>query len=163
MRKGSYLLAFLILLALDAALKGWIYVALPPYSAISVFHGVLGIDFSIVRVLNTGAAWSAFASYPHILIYLRLAIFLALAVYALFLNRERWRNFPFLLILTGAFGNILDYFLYGAVVDMFAFNLWGYRYPVFNIADSLVCIGVLYMVLRSLFTKKSHENRATAS
>ncbi len=154
---------FLLLLAFDAALKGWIYFSLPPYSHIGVFQNVLGIDFSIVRTFNTGAAWSVFSSHPHILLSVRILILVCLTLYALFFNKERWRALPFLLILTGAFGNILDFFLYGAVVDMFAFNLWGYNYPVFNIADSLVCIGVVYMVFRSLFTKRAHGNAATAS
>jgi len=50
--------------------------------------------------------------------------------------------FPFALILTGAVGNVLDYFVYGHVIDMLHFVLWTYDFPVFNIADSLITLGV---------------------
>ena len=50
----------------------------------------------------------------------------------------------------GALCNILDYFFYGHVIDMLHFVFWGYDYPVFNVADSFICIGVFWLFFASL-------------
>jgi signal peptidase II len=45
-------------------------------------------------------------------------------------------------ILGGALGNVIDRFLYGAVVDFLDFYIGTSHWPAFNIADSAICVGV---------------------
>jgi len=149
-----FLIVGIILLACDMASKFWAYQELSLYGEIPVFSNVWGIDFSILRAMNSGGAWSLFSSFPIVLLIVRIAIFIGLVTYALFLNEAKKRRIPLLLIVTGALGNILDCFFYGSVVDMLSFNLWGYGFPVFNVADSLIFLGVATLMLQSLFKKK---------
>lgn len=53
------------------------------------------------------------------------------------------------LVLGGAFGNLLDRFIYGAVADFFDFHLLGHHWPAFNVADAAICIGVALLMWES--------------
>lgn len=152
-----------LFLIIDAASKYWVNAHLPsiqssiplyPYGGIAVFQNAFGIDFSINKTLNTGSAWSLFSSFPHALLIARIAIVVALMSYTLFFNKDRRRDLPLLLILTGAVGNIVDFFIYGAVIDMFHFVLWGYSYPIFNVADMLIFFGVASLFIQELLKKR---------
>lgn len=113
-----------------------------PYRGIAVFKNFLGIEFSIVHATNKGAAWGMFADFQLYLIVLRIILIASLLIYLFFYNKNPRAVIPLALISFGAFGNIIDYFLYGHVIDMFHFVLWGYDFPVFNVADSAICIGI---------------------
>ena len=56
-------------------------------------------------------------------------------------------------IIVGAVGNLVDYVAYGFVVDMFHFILWGYDYPVFNVADTAITVGMGWLIVLSFFLK----------
>lgn len=153
---------FLIIFFLDAASKWATHQWIPimgtdslwyPYGGIGVFSDFFGIQFSLVHVTNKGAAWSVFSGYQSLLMMFRIALIAGLVLYVLFFNKNKTLKIPLTLILVGALGNVLDYFVYGHVVDMFYFKFWGYSYPVFNIADSAVTIGVAWILLQSWFKK----------
>jgi signal peptidase II len=150
----------------DAGLKAYIHHHIPaigasapvhPYGGIGVFRGWHGIDFSIVHVINKGAAWGVFSSVQNYLLYARVAIIGGLLAYLFFVKASAYRKFSLMLIATGAFGNIVDYFVYGHVVDMFYFKFWGYSYPVFNIADSAIFIGIALLIGETLLSKVRHR------
>jgi signal peptidase II len=159
----------LALLGFDILLKAYIHRELPllsssymtyPYGGIAVFKGWHGINFSIVHVANKGAAWGLFASLQDYLLYCRIAIIGGLISYICFATASLYRKSCLLLISMGAIGNVLDYFIYGHVVDMFYFTFGSYSYPVFNLADSFICTGVALLGLKSLFDKKKKHERA---
>ncbi len=54
------------------------------------------------------------------------------------------------IILGGALGNFLDRLRFGAVYDFIDFHIYGYHWPAFNIADSCITIGALYLIYTSL-------------
>lgn len=124
-----------------------------PYGGIGVLRDWHGIDFSIVHVINKGAAWGFFASLQKYLLYARVAIIGGLLTYLFFVKTSTYRKFCLMLIATGAFGNVVDYFAYGHVVDMFYFVFWGYSYPVFNIADSVIFLGIMLFFCEALVLK----------
>lgn len=121
----------------------WIY----PYGGIGIFENFFGIEFSISHQINRGAAWGTFSEFQIYLLYLRIALILGLLVYTVGFNKKAFWNVPLALIIAGATGNVLDYFIYGYVVDMLHFVLWGYDFPVFNIADSSIFIGISWLLL----------------
>ena len=121
-----------------------------PYNGIGVFKDFLGIEFSISHVENRGAAWGAFSDHQVLLIYVRLALIVGLVCYATWSTKAREWWIPLALIIAGASSNVLDYFLYGHVIDMFHFVFWGYNFAVFNIADSSVFLGVVWISFTSL-------------
>jgi len=118
-----------------------------------LFH-ILGIDCSLTHAINTGAAWGSFGSMPHLLVGVRIVLVAALIGYLCF-SRSLPVSFrlPFILIISGALANILDFFLYGHVVDMIHFVFWGYDYPVFNVADSAICIGTFSILWMTVWKK----------
>ena len=124
-----------------------------PYGGIGVFQDFFGIQFSIVHATNTGAAWSLLSEYQSYLVGLRIFLILALFVYMLIFNKNKAIVLPVTLIMAGALGNIMDYFVYGHVIDMIYFKFWGYSYPVFNVADSAVTIGIAWILLQSWWKK----------
>ena len=120
-----------------------------PYGGVGVFRNFLGIEFSLVHMTNRGAAWGVFGDYQLFLIIFRIILISALCLY-FFRQRTtiHWK-FPFIMVIAGAFGNVLDYFLYGHVIDMIHFVLWGYDFPIFNIADTAISLGIGCMMLFS--------------
>lgn len=130
-----------------------------PYGGIGIFKDFFGIEFSIVHAINKGAAWGMFADFQSYLIGFRILLILGLIIYLLFYNRNKNVIIPLALIVFGACGNILDYFFYGHVVDMFHFVFWGYSFPVFNVADSAICIGIFWLLIATSFDKTPvHSN-----
>lgn len=146
----------LSLLGVDFATKALAIHYLPPlFSEIYPFGGVAvfaagGITFSLNYVINTGAAWGFLTGHAGLLFAVRTAIILALFLFVP-------KRFPIWLVLTGALGNVIDYCLYGHVVDFFHLTFWGYSFPIFNVADSCITIGVLLLLLLPQPSKPLHS------
>jgi signal peptidase II len=152
----KYLSIFFILLFIDIITKFWVHFYVNkmswmhpfyPFGGIGVFENFLGISFSLNNVENTGAGWGIFSSYPLALFIFRVVVVIGLIIFLLFYNKDKKKNTPLLLIITGAIGNIIDFILYRKVIDMFHFNFWGYSYGIFNIADSMITIGIIYLFI----------------
>lgn len=104
--------------------------------------------FSISHVENSGAAFSILESNSYILIFISLAVLLYLVHY---INKEEKSlnniySTSLGMILGGIVGNLLDRILYHGVTDFLAFKFFSYNYPVFNIADILIVLGVLILI-----------------
>lgn len=150
-------------LFLDFITKLFVHVNVPlmeisspfyPYGGFGVFENIFGVEFSISHRTNTGAAWGIFADYSEWLLVFRIVFIFAIFVYLFFYNADFSRQWPFVLLLSGAIGNVMDFFLYGHVVDMIHFKFWGYDYPVFNVADASIFLGAAWLTLSSCFQKK---------
>ena len=168
----TFLLVIASILLVDSTSKYLTFSNLPfmtpylsgyPYGGLGVFQDFLGIEFSLVHTKNTGAAWGLFNEYQNTLLVLRVLFTAALLIYLFFYNKEKEYDFPLILIVSGAIGNIIDYFAYGHVIDMFNFVFWGYDYPVFNVADSVIFIGMAWLIIVTIFSKpnKPQRNRVT--
>lgn len=150
------------ILFVDFFTKAYVYYLLPiidyksfyPYGGIGVFHNFIGVDFAISLAVNRGAAWGVFADFQMLLLVVRILVILGMILYLLFLNKDPAIHFPLVLVISGALGNVIDYFLYGYVIDFFHFNFWGYHFPVFNVADSAITIGVCWLFLIACFHKR---------
>lgn len=110
-----------------------------------------GMDVAFTLTTNTGTAWGLFSSYPGLLTMARIMIGVFLIGYY-FLSRHLTvaSGLGILLILGGACGNLWDVRLRGAVVDFIDIHLWGWHYPIFNVADCAIVLGALVF----LFSKK---------
>lgn len=128
-----------------------------PYGGIGIFKNLMGIEFSISHATNRGAAWGILAEFQDSLLILRIILVIGMLLYILFFNKNKSWEIPFTLIIVGAAGNISDYFLYGHVIDMLHFVLWGYDFPVFNIADSAIFLGIAWLILLSCLDAESRK------
>lgn len=125
-----------------------------PYGGIAVFKDFFGIEFSISHATNKGAAWGVFSQYQFVLLLLRICLIAGLAGYFFLGKRSVWQQFCLALILGGAIGNVIDYFIYGHVIDMLHFIFFGYDFPVFNLADTAIFLGVSGYLLNSCREKQ---------
>jgi len=113
--------------------------------------------FHFTYVINTGAAFSFFRGQVEILRWISLVVSVILVIFVWYSPKmSSWEQLGYGFILSGAVGNGIDRFLFGYVVDFFDFRL--INFPVFNIADVAINIGVIILLISS-FTASPKPNR----
>ena len=112
--------------------------------------------FDLTFVLNPGAAFSLFATLPEwirnpffILISVGAAV-LIVAYRSWHLRENHLASVSLALILGGAIGNLIDRLWYGVVVDFLDAHIYQYHWPIFNVADSAISVGVTLLLLELL-------------
>ena len=107
--------------------------------------------FNIVRVHNSGAAFSFLAQASGWQRWFFTAIGVGAAVFIIYLLRSHagQRLFAFALacILGGAVGNVIDRLLHGYVVDFLDFYWGAWHFPAFNVADAGISVGAALLIL----------------
>ncbi len=110
--------------------------------------------FNIVRVHNTGAAFSFLAESGGWQRWFFTGIGLFAAVFIVWLLRahagQRLFTFALANILGGAIGNVVDRLQHGYVVDFLDFFVGRWHFPAFNVADSAITLGAICLVLDEL-------------
>ncbi len=153
---------FVIGLAADLWSKAFIFNYLSRHGTITFFNGVL----RLVRVLNDGAAFGIFAGRAFLLSGASIiAIMIVLGLFLFGQVRHKMIVFALGLFAAGICGNLYDrLFNDGRVRDFIDVMYWPSKHwPAFNIADSLLCIGVGIMILTSLFaTERPDQEPAHA-
>jgi signal peptidase II len=136
-----------VLLCLDQAVKYAVEVMLPMHQLVPVIP-MLGL----YRTHNLGVAFSMLSHLDSwVIIVLRLVIVAFVAW--LWRNTRPDHHFAqvgYCLIIAGAFGNIIDRFTYGYVVDYVLFHTETWSFAVFNLADSLITVGAGLILLQEL-------------
>ena len=118
--------------------------------------------FNIVLVHNTGISFGMFNNiyfmkYIIFFIILFITIFL---IYLLWKSKNKIDIIAFSFIIAGAIGNIIDRINYGAVIDFLDFHIGNLHWPAFNVADSVICVGVFLYLLNDLFFKKNDISKS---
>lgn len=110
--------------------------------------------FNIVRVHNSGAAFSFLASAGGWQRWFFTAIGIGAALLMVWMLKKHagQQLFAFAIasILGGAVGNVIDRVLYGYVVDFLDFHWAGWHFPAFNVADSAITVGAACLILDEL-------------
>jgi len=110
--------------------------------------------FNIVLAYNKGISFSFLNNYSSVALISLISI-ITFWVLRLFLTENNKHDkWCYTLILSGAIGNLIDRFRFGAVVDFLDFYYKDIHYPAFNIADSLIFLGVTGLFL---FRKKKQQ------
>jgi len=163
-RFGTMLgLVALPVFVLDQLVKLYIIRHLKLFEQIDLVPHWLAITYT----LNSGAAFSLFASMPAAFraVFFIILSFVAIVVLLALLAR---RSTPlvsavaFALILGGTVGNLIDRLAHGKVVDFIYFHHRSFRYPVFNIADSAITVGVAIIVIFTSFGPAPHDSPPTS-
>lgn len=107
---------------------------------------------------NNGAAWGILSGKMSFFYIITIII---LVVLILFYIKEAKQHLlmqvAISLLFAGALGNFIDRVLHGEVVDFVDTNIFGYNFPIFNVADSSLTIGVLLIVIALLTDMKKEE------
>ena len=139
----------LVILLADQATKTWI---LGSYQLGDATY--ITSFFNIVRVHNTGAAFSFLSTAGGWQRWLFTGIGVAATLFILWQLRQHpgQKLFAFALssILGGAIGNVVDRLMHGYVVDFLDFHWAGYHFPAFNIADAGITVGAACLILDEL-------------
>lgn len=114
--------------------------------------------FAITSHRNRGAAFGILQNQQWLFIVVTSCVVIAIIVYLLRAKQEIWlTRFSLSLILGGAIGNLVDRIRTGEVVDFFHFQFGNYQFPIFNVADSSICVGVTLFVLATFLTPKGKK------
>ena len=145
--RPSFYVVIVLVIALDQLTKTWATMSLQPLRTVTLAPGL----FNLTYLRNTGIAFGMFQG-EGLLIGLFVA---ALALMALYYTRDLdWAGWePNLVggcLCGGALGNLLDRARLGYVVDFFDVHIGPHHWPFFNVADSLICLAVGWIVLRQL-------------
>jgi signal peptidase II len=145
----AFLLTLALALGADQATKMWARHALKPrLEPISVINGYWEFRYAE----NTGAAFSLLrgdSAAPYLFAIFGLAAMVVIGLY-LYRAQPTARLFASLLglIAGGALGNLIDRFAFGRVTDFVVWRVGNHVWPTFNVADSVLLLGVLGLVLQ---------------
>lgn len=155
-----FLAALLISLVVDQLTKYWIVNRFHYGQVVPVIPGL----FDLTYVRNPGGAFSFFAggAHGHRMVFFVGTTLLAIGLLIVFYRRlepqARLAAVALGCVLGGAVGNLIDRLRYGEVVDFLDFYLWGgYTWPTFNMADSLIVVGVGILMSEILFDRDERE------
>ena len=147
-----------ITLGLDQGSKAWAR-TLPVGHPRAVIDGYWDWDLSF----NPGAAFSTFGGARILLSVLALA---ALAYVAFTVAKstpeQRLKRIALAFVAGGAAGNLVDRLVDGVVTDFVHWHVHAHDYPVFNVADVALWIGVGLLLIDSLKLRRSSRKRAAA-
>ena len=144
-----------LVVAADQISKITILNHLDPYERITITP-----FFNLVLVYNTGIGFGLFARGDEFtrwaLLLLTLAVALVLPIW-LARTQEILVSIALGMILGGAFGNMTDRLVRGAVVDFLDFHIHAWHWPAFNVADSSITIGVVLFFITSLLAGQGNS------
>ncbi len=147
-RKRSFWLIAIVGIIFDQITK---YLVVQNFDALGDTVPLWPNVFHFTYVINTGAAFSFFRGQVEILRWISLIVSLLLIIFIWYTPRlTLLEQLGYGLILSGAIGNGIDRFLFGYVVDFLDFRL--INFPVFNLADVAINIGVLLLLIAAFTT-----------
>jgi signal peptidase II len=148
---------------LDQATKLFVQAHMALYESIAIIPNYLDITYT----LNPGAAFSMLADAPvwvrtMFLLSMACAAIVVLAVMIVRAERVSISSVAFALILGGAIGNLIDRAVRGRVIDFMRAHYYDLNYPIFNVADSAISIGVA-LIFFTLFFGSDDEPKPNTS
>jgi signal peptidase II (EC:3.4.23.36). Aspartic peptidase. MEROPS family A08 len=153
--KMIYYVIALFVIAIDQISKWLIVKNMELGTSIPIIDNVL----YITSHRNRGAAWGILENKMWFF-YIITVVFVAFIVFYMkkYAKTDKLLGISLGLILGGAIGNFIDRVSRQEVVDFIHVYIFSYNYPVFNIADSALCIGVVLIIIQTLLEgKKTKE------
>jgi signal peptidase II len=154
--KQGYGWFFLAWLVLDILTKQWAAINEVNITVIPEF-------FYLWYSRNTGAAWSIFADQLPLLAIISFSVGIGFGWYYVknYRHLDRWHHLAISMFLAGTWGNFIDRaFFPEGVIDFLSFHFGSYIFPTFNIADTALTLGVIALIVLSLFEKKGNKTHA---
>ena len=157
----SWLWLSLIVLIIDQWTKQFAIVHLSYLQPVTVTP-----FFNFMLSFNKGAAFSIleFAAGWQRWFFILIAVLMSVIILAWLgrISKKRYRlALGLSLILGGAFGNLWDRFHLGYVVDFIDWHVKSWHWPIFNVADMAISIGVFLIILDLYFEKKRRDAKTS--
>ena len=148
------IITVIVLILLDQGTKFWALASLKPIHNMTLVEGFMDLTF----VENRGVAFGMFSGQRWFILLLTGVIAVGLIWFYMTMPKKK-EYFPLrvslVLVLSGAIGNIIDRLFRGYVVDFFEFTF--FEWPVFNVADIYVVVGVILLALMVMFVVKDED------
>ena len=142
MNKKTYIIAVLILI-IDQVSKSLIEIFFKLNESVMVIK-----DFFYITVVhNTGGAWSIFSNHSYLFIIASIVAIVLLIKFMFGFKNNLRNSIAFASLFGGIFSNLADRLFLGYVRDFLDFKIFGYDYPIFNIADIAIVIGVILLII----------------
>ena len=136
----------IIFLIIDQITKILVVNSLVPGENIEIIKNI----FSIIYTNNTGAAFSILLGKR---IFLIVVAVLIIGVLLYYIKRNKIEKkidiIALSFVIGGSLGNLIDRIVRGYVIDFISIKLGNYNFPIFNVADILIVIGVFLLLLSS--------------
>ena len=156
MSRKVYIISILIFL-IDQLSKSLISTYLKLNEGISIIQ-----DFFYIRYINNyGASWGILENNRTLLIILSLIAIIILLRYMYSFKKTKLNIYGFGFLLGGILGNLSDRLLFGYVKDFLDFIIFNYDYPVFNIADIFIVLGVFMLIISILCGSDTDGNKSS--
>ena len=134
----------LLFIIIDIASK----LAVSRYMSLNETITVINKFLNITYVHNTGVAWSMFSHNTILVLAISLFVIIGILLYIKNNNPQTlFEKFAYSLILGGALGNFINRVVWGYVIDFIDVKIFNYDYPIFNLADVFIVIGVFMLVI----------------
>tara|TARA_Y100001960_G_scaffold139442_1_gene147645 strand:+ start:120 stop:629 length:510 start_codon:yes stop_codon:yes gene_type:complete len=148
---NKYLFLFVAssaLIVVDQYTKFMVTLHIPINYSVNVVEGL----FNLTHIRNSGVAFGIFSDHsselkPYLLIF--VSIIAIIAILVIFHQTEKNKKIVqtgLVLVFSGAIGNLIDRVLHKEVIDFIDFFIDNQHWPAFNIADSCITIGVMFML-----------------
>ncbi len=142
MNKKTYVIAIFILL-FDQLSKSLIEI----YFKLNESFVIVKDFFSITVAHNTGGAWSILNNHSYLFIIFSVVALIVLIRFMFQFKNNLRNNIAFACTVAGIMSNLADRLFLGYVRDFLDFTVLGYDYPIFNIADIAIVVGVLLLIV----------------
>ena len=147
-----YILFILIFVVIDQIIKSTVVNNIALNQVIVLIRNF----FNLTYVRNFGAGFSILQNAT---VFLSLISIVACVVLFYYLiktdKKDLVSKISYLLIISGAIGNLIDRLKLGYVIDFLDFKIFGYDFPVFNIADCYITIGCFILIIKVLLESKN--------
>ncbi len=147
-----YILFILIFVVIDQIIKNTVVNNIALNQVIVLIRNF----FNLTYVRNYGAGFSILQNAT---VFLSLISIVACVVLFYYLiktdKKDLVSKISYLLIISGAIGNLIDRLKLGYVIDFLDFKIFGYDFPVFNIADCYITIGCFILIIKVLLESKN--------
>ena len=125
-----------------------------------LFDSIPIIDnfFHLTYVRNKGAAFSFLSNaswrLPFFITVSSIAALVILIAFRKLRDDQKLAHVSLAMIFSGAVGNLIDRIRLGEVIDFLDAHWYRHHWPAFNVADSLICVGVFLLALDMILEEK---------
>ena len=144
MKKKKYIFVTFLIIIIDQLTKFLINQNINYLKSIQIIKNF----FYFTNAHNNGAAFSILSGYN--------LLFISVTLIAICLiDKYIEKNISFYILLGGLIGNLIDSLIVGYVIDLLDFRIFNYNFPIFNISDICICLGIFLIIIKTIKEDKN--------